>query len=110
MKRYDLCWEVKEGNKFITLDRSPWNFQKFEDTTIHICKGGEMIWEIAAQYYKDIFERPSMWYWIIADFQPSPILDATLAMQQGQKVYIPSERVIRLFILDPDRNPEFENW
>lgn len=41
--------------------------------------------------------------WAIADFQPDPIIDPTLALEAGRTLIIPSERVLTDVILGEAR-------
>ena len=108
--RYKMAWRLEKNGIDRVLPYAPFRYEEFEDTIKHICKDGEMLWEIAAKYYTNLIEYPSMFYDIIADFQPTPILDPTLSRSAGEVIYVPTIRVIKERILNTDREYEFENW
>jgi hypothetical protein len=43
--------------------------------------------------------RACGFWWAIADFQPDPILDPTLRLEPGRRLFIPSVRVLIDIIL-----------
>lgn len=109
--RYDYCWnKATASGKLRKLPRGFFGFKKFSDTVEHQCLEGESLFNLAAFYYHDVFAYPSMLYWVIADFQPIPIIDSTIIFSAGDIVYIPSIKTINLQVLDPTREPEFETW
>jgi nucleoid-associated protein YgaU len=92
------------------LPRGFFGFQKFSDTVEHIALSGDTLWQIAAKYYSGQYSRAALMYWVIADFQPEPITDPTLVILAGTKIYVPSIKVIEMYIFSPSRAPEFETW
>lgn len=111
MSRYSYCWnKTLSTGELRKLPRGFFYFQKFSDTEEHTCKEGETLFQLASIYYREAFPFAAMLYWIIADFQPVPIIDSTVVFQAAQVVYIPSIRTINLLIMSPTREPEFETW
>jgi hypothetical protein len=111
MSRYAYCWnKTLSTGELRKLPRGFFYFQKFSDTVEHICTEGETLFNLAAMYYREAFPYANLMYWAIADFQPIPIIDATVVFKAGQVVYIPSIQTINLQIMNPTREPEFESW
>jgi hypothetical protein len=54
----------------------------------HIVEDGDTLWSLAARYYGGEDGEANLW-WVIADFQPEPILDPTIALQAGSTILIP---------------------
>lgn len=84
---------LDEVGDLILTDPDPFPFQQLADTTIHAVETGDTLWGLAHEYFQPL-ARPSGLYWIIADFQPVPIYDPTIALQAGQTLYIPSVRTV----------------
>ena len=110
MGRYELCWDKTLDGSLEKLPRGRFKYRKFFDTVAHVARGGDNLWTLAAQYYGEYFPRAELMFWVIGDFQPVPIVDPTLRFLAGDVVYIPSVRVVKLYLEDPAREPEFEAW
>jgi hypothetical protein len=108
--RYALCWDKTINGNLEKLPRGRFLYRKYFDNVSYTCKGGDTLWSIAAKYYGPSFANASMLFWIIGDFQTIPIVDPTLVFDAGATLVIPSVRVVRLFLDDPSREPEFEAW
>lgn len=108
--RYDLCFQAKIDEVLRTLPRSKYTYRDLEDNIVHVVKATETLFTIAATYYTKVLKRPTMWYWVIADFQPTPIIDATIILEPGSRLIIPSVNTILNRILSADREAEFETW
>ena len=108
--RYDLCYQAKIGDVLRTLPRAKFTFRDFADNITHIVEARETLYTIAATYYTKVLIRPTMWYWVIADFQPIPIIDATRILTPGSELIIPSVDTVMNRILSADRTAEFETW
>lgn len=97
-------------NVLMLTDRIPYRYRQIEDTIVHKVIGGETIYQIAGYYYKGAFTRPAGLWWIIADFQPDPIFDPTIALKDGSLLYIPSIRTVNEFILNESRRLEYDEY
>ena len=80
------------GRLFLT-EREPFRFRSFPDNRQHVVQQGDTLFSLAGRYFAPL-PRPSGLWWVIADFQPEPIHDPTLALDLGRVVFIPSVRVI----------------
>jgi hypothetical protein len=72
------------------------------DTRLHTVTEGETLYTIAGRYFRPRPRACGLW-WIIADFQPDPILDPTLTLEPGRRLFIPSLASVDLYILAPVR-------
>lgn len=101
--RYRHCRGIldEDGNTLLT-EREPFGFRRFADTLEHRVVEGDSLWGLAAQYYAAL-ERPAGYWWVLADFQPEPIVDPTLALEVGRVLMIPSLRVLTDVILGDRR-------
>jgi hypothetical protein len=104
--RYGFCLGVTdgEGRRFLT-EREPYRYRVFADNRLHSVVEGETLFELAGRYFAPLPRACGFW-WAIADFQPDPILDPTLALEEGSTVIIPSTRVLTDVILSEARRRE----
>lgn len=101
--RYQYCMELFDasGIPYIT-DPEPFGWSDEPDNTIHTVIEGDTLWGLANRYFAGHI-RPSGLWWVIADYQPAPIVDPTLALVPGTRLFIPSARVLRLKVFNPAR-------
>ena len=101
--RYRHCRGGRDdaGNTLLT-EREPFGFRRFADTIEHRVVEGDSLWGLAARHYATL-ERPAGYWWVIADFQPEPIVDPTLTLEVGRVLVIPSLRVLTDVILGDRR-------
>ena len=104
--RLGFCLGVldDEGRRFLT-EREPYRYRVFTDNRIHRVVGGETLFDLAGRYFAPLPRACGFW-WAIADFQPDPILDPTLALDEGTTLAIPSTRVLTDVILAEARRRE----
>jgi hypothetical protein len=93
-----------EWRRFLT-EREPYRYRVFADSRVHSVVEGETLFELAGRYFAPLPRACGFW-WAIADFQPDPILDPTLALEEGSTVIIPSTRVLTDVILSEARRRE----
>ena len=102
--RYQFCdGLVTPTERLFLSDRTPYLFQSFEDNRQHIVTGGETLGGLASRYFEGIADPPDQLWWIIADFQPEPIFDPTLLLDEGRVLQIPSIRTVREVIFNENR-------
>lgn len=101
-------YQDTEGNSVLT-ERVPFRYREYQDNISHTCDDGESLTTIAYKYYKGLVREPqspaSLW-WIIADFQPNPIIDPTVQLVAGQTLIIPSTRTVIEDIFSSGRQGE----
>lgn len=86
-------------------EREPYRFRELPDNRIHRAREGDTLYTLAARLFSN-FERPAGLYWIIGDFQPTPVIDPTIRLRPGALIVIPSERVVREDIFAEARRRE----
>lgn len=106
--RHLFCHAVKDADdKLYLSDREPFRFVDRTDNRFHIVQEGDTLFSLAHRYFQGR-DRPDQFFWVLADFQPEPIIDATLALTKGSTIVIPSVRCLVEEILNESRRPEFE--
>ena len=89
-------------------ERDPFGYVPLRDTRQHVVVQGDTLWSLASKYFRG-FQRPAGLWWVIADFQPDPILDPTVALRVGSVVYIPSVRTVIERVFSETRRLEPES-
>jgi hypothetical protein len=84
---------LDDAGRLLLTEREPFRFCSFPDNRQHVVQQGDTLFSLAGRYFAPL-PRPSGLWWVIADFQPEPIHDPTLALDLGRVVFIPSVRVI----------------
>jgi hypothetical protein len=109
-----------DGTLMLT-DPEPYGFVELLDNIRHTVIEGDTLWTIAGTYYRSAnIDRPSRFWWAIADFQPTgdntesgpgtnhaPIFDPTLKLAVGRTIHVPSLRTLFEEILSERRRSEF---
>lgn len=98
----DALGPEAEANKLQLTDRDPYSFAAFSDNRVHIVCEGDTLFTLASRYFAS-FPNPGELWWIIADFQPDPIIDPTLKLPLGAELFIPSERTVSEQIFSESR-------
>jgi len=106
--RYLFCWGLKDQQtgRVGLSEREPFGYQDLPDNRYYTVAHGDTLFTIAERAFPS-FPRACGLYWVIADFQPEPILDATLELEVGLELVIPSETTVRTMIFDERRRVEF---
>lgn len=104
--RYGLSLGVLDdvGRRMLT-EREPFRFQPLPDNREHRVVDGDTLFDLAGRYFASLPRACGLW-WVIADFQPDPIVDPTLALAVGSALIIPSVRVLTDVILSEARRRE----
>ena len=107
--RHELTTAIDDANtsKRVLTERVPFRFRDLDDNTHHTVGAGDTLFTIAGQIYDGFTDRSCGLWWVIADFQPDPIIDPTLALEEGRLIVAPSERTVREEILNPKRRVLF---
>jgi hypothetical protein len=101
--RFGFCLGVldERGRRFLT-EREPYRYRPLPDNRVHRVVDGDTIFDLAGRYFAPL-PRACGYWWAIADFQPDPILDPTLALETGRAIVIPATRVLSDVILGEGR-------
>lgn len=84
---------LDDAGRLLLTEREPYRFRALADTRQHVVQQGDTLFTLAGRYFAPL-PRPAGLWWAIADFQPEPIHDPTLALHPGRLLFIPSVRVI----------------
>ena len=74
-------------------EREPYRFRSHTDNRLHVAVQGDSLFGLAGHYFAPL-PRASGFWWVIADFQPDPVVDPTLELEPGRRLFIPSLRVL----------------
>jgi hypothetical protein len=102
--RHQFCVAFTDPvtSKLVLSDREPYRFAPFADNVQHQVIEGDTLSRLAARYFAPLADAAQLW-WIIADFQPEPIFDPTLALEVGQTIVLPSVQTVLTEIFDEAR-------
>lgn len=79
----------------IELDlRATLEYNPSEDDITHIVEAGDTLHGLAAGYYNGMPNPATLW-WVIADYQPVPIIDPTVVLTPGDLIIIPSPSAVQ---------------
>jgi hypothetical protein len=73
----------------------PFRYQERDDNLTYTARRGDRLEHIATVFYRD----PQL-FWVLADFQPNPILNPLLPLEPGRVIYGPSVEVLEREILN----------
>jgi hypothetical protein len=96
---------LDDADRLLLTEREPYRFRALADTRQHVVQQGDTLFTLAGRYFAPL-PRPAGLWWVIADFQPEPIHDPTLALDLGRLLFIPSVRVITEEIFSEARRQE----
>ena len=77
--------------------REPIRFTDDRDNFIHIVEPGDTLESLAERFFDGFPDAANMW-WVLAEFQPTPIQDPTLRLQPGSMLVVPSAAVLQNFV------------
>jgi hypothetical protein len=89
------------GRRFLS-EREPYRFKEHTDTRVHVVAQGDTLEGLAGRYFAPLPRACGFW-WVLADFQPDPIVDPTLELDMGRRLLVPSLRVLTDVILGEQR-------
>lgn len=95
--------ELLEDGTVALGEREPYHFRNRDDNLIHTAAQGDTWDSLAEVYYSAISDRPCGLWWIIAEYQPTPVVDPTVPISPGRKVVIPAPIVVVVEVLRGDR-------
>lgn len=103
LSRYQFCTQLADSNGALYLsERDPFLYQPFTDNIEHKVADGDTLQSIASRYYAALPEPDLLW-WVIADFQPDPVFDPTIALAPGTTIIVPSVTTLREQIFNEAR-------
>ena len=72
----------------------PFRYRDRPDNRFFMARRGDMLHHIATAFYGD----PKL-YWAIADYQPVPILNPLVPLEEGRQIIVPSPELLQREIL-----------
>jgi nucleoid-associated protein YgaU len=104
--RYSRYWANKVytdtgGTQYLD-EREPVRYRDAPDNIYHTVRDGDTLWGLAHRYFQGLPNACRRW-WILAEYQPTPILDPTIALQPGTVVVVPSLRFVHTVVYGEDR-------
>ena len=101
--RYSFCLGLRDddGRLYLT-ERDPYGFVDHADNRVHVVAQGDTLFHLAGRYFAPL-PRACGYWWVIADYQEPPIVDPTLRLEPGTKLFIPSLRVLNDVIFSEAR-------
>ncbi len=101
--RYRFCsvYEDDDGIQFLD-EREPFRYSDQPDNYPHTVRGGDTWWGLAHRYFQGI-PRPCGLFWLLCEFQPTPVVDPTIALVPATTVIIPSLRLVRTKVFTEER-------
>lgn len=80
--------------------RTSFQYRDRPDNTIYVVEPDDTLGSIAYKKYSSIMgSMAATLYWVIAEYQPVPIVDATIALRPGQRLILPGVDFVRTEIL-----------
>jgi hypothetical protein len=90
-----IAYRDEEGRTLLT-EREPYRFHDHGDTRVHTAAQGDTLFSLAGRYFEPLPRACGFW-WVIADF--NDVVDATLELEIGRRIFIPSVRTLTEVIL-----------
>lgn len=104
--RYTYSKGILDENKNLYLTRAKkFTYRERSGTIRHKINLGDTLFSLADKYYSALY-RPAAFWWLIADFQPDPIHDPTISLQEGSILLIPSLRLVEEEVFNIARESE----
>jgi len=101
--RHTFCRGVRDAAGRLSLtEREPYRYRAHPDNRVHVVAEGESWFDLAGLYFAPLPRACGFW-WAIADFQPDPVVDPTLALELGTIIHVPSLRLLTDVILGEAR-------
>lgn len=86
-----------EDNTLFTAPREPFRYEPRNDSRLHRVESGDTLQNLAERFFSG--PHTARLWWIIADFQPEPILDPTEELTIRTFLIIPSDQFVRSIVL-----------
>ena len=99
----------QDSDFFTRSEREPFRFRKLPDTSEYTVREGDTLQHIAFRFYRNIVSgklSAAQYWYVIADFQPQPIIDPTIKLIPGQVLFVPSARTVQEEVFSPRRFDE----
>lgn len=98
---FETATEDEDGDLLLS-EPEPFRYLALRDNRAHVVGVGDTLWNLAARYFRGIPDPAQLW-WVIADFQPEPLLDPTITLVEGSTLIIPSVATVVSRLFSEDR-------
>lgn len=98
--------EENSAGKLVLSRRVPIRFQQRDDNRNRLVNEGDTVFNLASRFFARFTSRPAGLWWVITDFQPTPIHDPTIRLAAGSVIVIPSTRFVIEVVLNEGRLQE----
>jgi hypothetical protein len=78
-------------------DRAPIQFVDDPENSMYVVRGGDTLQSLADKFFPGS-DNPAELWWILAEFQPTPIVDPTLRLEPGTVLVIPSPSMVNTLL------------
>lgn len=96
--RHGTVEQLPSGLLYLSMpERLPW--QQRNDTVIYHTKEAEYLFDIVAGHYSNIYPFPWFLTEVVAQFQPTPIIDPSVPLPDGYELQLPSSEYIETIAL-----------
>lgn len=82
-----------DDNAYLT-DREPFAYQERDDNITHIVEDGDTLQSLAQFYYWYLSTDACELWWVIADYQPAPIINPFHPLKPGKLIVVPSPDLV----------------
>jgi hypothetical protein len=100
--RFSRLVEDADGRQHLT-ESEPYWYRPLADNLVHVVQEGDDLCTVAGRYYGAAVLGGETLWWVVAQFQPEPILDPTLALVPGSTLIVPSVRTVLEDVLSETR-------
>lgn len=97
--------DANDDRRVLLSDRKRFLFEQRSDNIHHLVQQGDTLDSIASRYYSGLPRSAGLW-WVVADFQPTPIHDPTLRLEPGTTIVVPSLRTVVEDVFNESRREE----
>jgi hypothetical protein len=99
--RFSLGFKDDEDQLYLS-EAVPFPYRNLADNRQHSVQEGDTLFNLAGRYFVGLPRAAGFW-WVIAQYQPEPILDPTVQLVPGTILVIPSLSVLQQEILNERR-------
>ena len=95
MSRYRYNTGYRDADDRVYLDeREPFRFRTHAGNRFHTVVQGDTWWGLASIYFRGA-PRACGWWWLVCEYQPTPVIDPTLVLEPGTVVVVPPIELVR---------------
>lgn len=98
ISRWSSIAAVADDAGIVVLpEREPFAYRERSDTRLHTVLPGDTLAVLAGRSFASL-PRACGYWWALAEFQPEPIVDPTLALVSGRVLHIPSVSALEMYL------------